>query len=246
MQQLAQSTDKTVKAFGESVCHALNNDSAKSHEAWLQVLKNGPPPGSAGPTGLNSDGTWFGGTDQRFYDYVNKPLSTFVRKLKTPCTMYHVPCTITKAITEPIEAHEARMDLSEVLASTPQDCHRTGIAAGYSCKGKNLYGPLEIPDVRNPPLYLVARNTSSLNGPKSFWDMPKTLRISGQQYQLGMLTMFDRPKAHFTSLHWVNGEFIYYDGLMASKKKFRRPLTTDYKQEIDHALYVKTVYNKTL
>ena len=101
----------------------------------------------------------------------------------------------------------------------------------------------------DPPLYLVARNSGSLAGPEAFKEMPKTLRISGQKYQLGMLIMFDSARQHFTSLHYINQEFVYYDGLMCSKKKFRRPLPTDYKQEnivMDHALYVKTINNKEI
>ena len=95
----------------------------------------------------------------------------------------------------------------------------------------------------------MARNAASLAGPEAFMGMPKTVKISGQQYQLGMLTLFDNDRQHFTSLHYVNDEFVYYDGVMASKKKFRRPLPTDYKQEhiiMDHALYVKTIFNKEI
>lgn len=83
-----------------------------------------------------------------------------------------------------------------------------------------------------PPLYLVARNHASLAGPEAFKDMPKSIEISGQHYQLGMITMYDNSRQHFTSLHYVNKEFVYYDGLMSSKKN-------------SEDLYQKTTRKKT-
>ena len=98
------------------------------------------------------------------------------------------------------------------------------------------------------PLYLVVRNQGSLNGPEDFLNFPKEINLSGQPYQLGMLSLFDRSKEHFTSLHHVNNEFVFYDGLTTSKKKFRRAMPSDYMQDtifLDHVLYVKT-FNKKI
>ena len=57
-----------------------------------------------------------------------------------------------------------------------------------------------------------------------------------------MLNLYDRPRTHFTSLHYVDGQQVYYDGMMGREKKFRRALPSDYKQKevfLDHALYVR-------
>ena len=65
----------------------MNNESAKCHQAWAEVLESGPPPGSdiRATDGFNEDGTWFGGTDERLYAYLNKEMCPFVKKLKAPC-----------------------------------------------------------------------------------------------------------------------------------------------------------------
>ena len=98
-------------------------------------------------------------------------------------------------------------------------------------------------------MHLVVRNQGSLNGPEDYLEMPKIIRVAGQDYQLGMLTMFDRCKCHFTSMHYVDEQFVYYDGRLPSKRKFRRTLPSDYKQSniyLDHALYVRLLDNKQI
>ncbi len=90
---LTESPDPTVKAFGETVSHAVNNNSTKSHTAWLEVLKNDP-------YGLDSQGTWYRGTDEKMYGYIDQPLGTFIQKVKTPC---NDACAITHAITKPMK-----------------------------------------------------------------------------------------------------------------------------------------------
>jgi hypothetical protein len=78
MQMLTESAEPSVKAFGESAIYLVNNDSTKSHTAWLEVLKNDP-------SGINSHGTWFGGTHEKLYWYLNRALSTIIQQVKTPC-----------------------------------------------------------------------------------------------------------------------------------------------------------------
>ena len=49
-----------------------------------------------------------------------------------------------------------------------------------------------------------------------------------------------------STVHYVNGQFVYYDGLNTPKKKFRTAFPTDFKQEtlyVDHILYVKIFNN---
>ena len=143
IQMLTESAEPAVKAFGDSVIHAVNNNSAKSHAAWLEVLKNDP-------NGLDSKGTWFGGTDEKMYGYVDKQLSRFTQNIKTHC---NDTCTISKAVTEPKEIHEASINLttnpvkyfnkkSEVFADTTWPCQQAGF--GQSCKGEVTFGPMEI------------------------------------------------------------------------------------------------------
>jgi hypothetical protein len=143
IQMLTESAEPAVKAFGESVIHAVHNNSSKSHAAWLGVLKNDPD-------GLDAQGTWFEGTDEKMYGYLDKPLSRFVQNLKTLC---NDACTISKAVTVPMEKHEDTINLtttpvqyfnntSEVFADTIWPCQQPGF--GQSSKGKVTYGPMEI------------------------------------------------------------------------------------------------------
>ena len=248
---------KPVQAFAQSVTHAIHNDSVKSHNTWLEVLKAGPPPGSGNINGLNSDGTWYGGTDERFYDYLNPKLSTFVKR---PISVCSGSCTVTAQTAKTIEVHETRIPLttrpvhyfkkeSDLYHTSTEECSNNKQYEEGACRGLVDYGTLEIPPGKTPPLYLVARNSGALNGPEDFLQLPKVIQISDEQYQLGMLTLFDRDRGHFTSLHNVENEFVYYDGISNTKNKFRRALPSDYKQEdiyMDHALYVRTFNNKKI
>ena len=77
--------------------------------------------------------------------------------------------------------------------------------------------------------------------------LDKEVAIDGVRYQLGMVNLWDKHKNHFVSLHWVQNEFLFYDGMNKSKRKIRRAYPTDYKQETiytDHILYVRIFNNK--
>jgi hypothetical protein len=120
--------------------------------------------------------------------------------LKSP---FDDECTITKAITKPMEILEAEIKLttSPVKYFTIDN---------VSCKEKTTHGSMKIQDEKIPLFISWLKNTGSLTGPEDFKDIPRTFRISGQKFQLGMLTMFDKAKLHFTSSHHVNQEFVYY------------------------------------
>ena len=107
---------------------------------------------------------------------------------------------------------------STLYSSTKEPCTETPF--GDTCKGTVTFGPMEIAGwtSKEIPLYLVVRNQASFNGPEDFLNFPKEINLSGQPYQLGMLSLFDRSKEHFTSLHHVNNEFVFYDGTTTSKK----------------------------
>ena len=71
------------------------------------------------------------------------------------------------------------------------------------------------------------KNEGALNGPEDFTCMEKIINISGQDFQLGMVNMWDRSRSHHTSLHYVNDQFVYNDGkncqpfpLISNKKIF--------------------------
>ena len=157
-----------------------------------------------------------------------------------------------------IETHEAYIALttrpidyfntqSSVNASEERPCDNYGVDS--TCKGVITYDKLSTQAGRGTPMHLVVRNQGALNGPEDFLDMPKRIKVAGHDYQLGMLTMFDRYKRHFTSMHYVDEQFVYYDGRLPSKRKFRRALPSDYKQSniyLDHVLYVRLVDNKPI
>ena len=116
-----------------------------------------------------------------------------------------------------------------------------------NCRGTLTFGAMEITEGKEPPMYLAARNQRLLNGSEAFLNFHKEIKLSGQTYQLGMLSIYERSRLHFTSLHHVNNKFVYYDRTITSKKKLRRAtMPADYMQDtiyLDHALYVKT-FNK--
>ena len=258
MERFAKSSNRAVKALGLSVGHAMNNDSIKSHKAWADILENEAPPGGSllARNGLHENGTWFGGTDERFYDYLNEPLGKFTRLVETPC---RGECSVSKKKgTKSLDATESLIGLttnpqeyllkkSTLYSYTKEPCTETPF--GDTCKGTVEFAPMTLSwTSKEVPLYLVVRNQASLNGPEDFLNFPKEINVSGQPYQLGMLSLFDRSKEHFTSLHHVNNEFVFYDGMTTSKKKFRRAMPSDYMQDtifLDHVLYVKT-FNKKM
>ena len=242
--KFAKSDDETVKAFGESVLLATKNESAKSHKTWFTVLKNKR-------NGLSPDGSWYGGTDERFYDHLNSHLSTFTKEVAIPCKG---KCNYTKEITPAQQVGEVTINLttrpaeffvskSLVFANTEIECYHSG------CKGKVTFKPIQI-EKGTDPLYVVVRNLGALNGPEDFTRLPKQISISGQQFQLGMITMWDKAREHFTSLHLVENQFVYYDGQNKKlKKKFRRVFPSDYNHETiyaDHVLYVKMINGKKI
>ena len=129
---------------------------------------------------------------------------------------------------------------SPLLSQTEESCHKPG------CKGVVTFNPLQI-EKNTDVLYLVVKNEGALNGPEDFTSMQKIITIAGQDFQLGMITMWDRTKSHYTYTYYVNGQFIYYDGRNCQKKKFRTAFPTDFKQEkifVDHILYVKLFEKK--
>ena len=187
MDRFAKSSNRAVKALGLSVGHAMNNDSIKSHKAWADILENEAPPGShAAKNGLHEDGTWFGGTDERFYEYLNEILGKFVRKVENPCTG---ECRLSKTpVTKNMDATEALIGLttnqeeyllkkSIIYSSTKEPCSKTPFEG--TCKGTVTFGAMEIEDGKEPPLYIVARNQASLNGPEAFINFPKEINVSG-------------------------------------------------------------------
>ena len=229
-----------VRAFASSVLAAVANDSAKCHKTWDEVLKSGPPPGSDSKAtdGLNEDGTWWGGTDERLYAYLDKDLSPFVRNQKAPCSGECSAVKKTKNNPNFIETPEVNIALttrpvdyfntkSYIYATEELPCTNSGI--DRSCKGVVTYDQISTP-ANHRATHLVVRAHGALNGPEDFLKMPRSIKVSGTEYQLGMINMFDRYRNHFTSLHFVENQFVYYDGKVSSKRKFRRALPSDYKQ----------------
>ena len=175
-------------------------------------MASGPPPGSddRAADGFNEDGTWFGGTDDRLYAYLNKELCPFVRKLKAPCKgecsivtkdknnpdFFETPETYISLTTRPIDYFNTQ---SSVNASEERPCDNYGVDS--TCKGVITYDKLSTQAGRGTPMHLVVRNQGALNGPEDVLDMPKRIKVAGHDYQLGMLNMFDRYKRHFTSMH---------------------------------------------
>ena len=235
IQQLAKSTTIAVRAFSEAVLHAEKNQSALSHKRWHTILSD--------YNRLSTDGTWYGGTDERLYNFLDEELSKFTKKVGIPCKGQ---CDFTKEVTEPqrngvchilltTRPNDYLLTESPLHSQTQEDCHKPG------CKGVVTYNPLEI-EKGSDVLYLVVKNEGALNGPEDFTSMEKIINISGQDFELGMINMWDKTKSHYTSLHYVNGQFVFYDGINCQKKKFRTAFPSDFKQEtlfVDHILCVK-------
>ena len=183
------------------------------------------------------------------YEHLNQ-LSTFSKKVAIPC---QANCKFTKEITPSQEDNEIRIPLttepskylitkSALFSHTSMPCYKS------SCKGEVTFNAWEF-EKGKEPLYLVVRNCGALNGPEDFMNLPKEISIQGQKYQMGMLNMFDRHMTHFKSLHYVQNQFLFYDGQNKTKKKFRRAFPSDFKQEtiyLEHVLYVKMVDNKSI
>jgi hypothetical protein len=235
IEKCCKSHSKELRAFGESVMHATKNESANSHKKWHNVL--------AEKDQLCNDGTWYGGTDERLYNILDEHLPQFTLNIQQPC---NGQCSFTQEATNPKKLTEVPLLLttrpieylltdSPMFSPTKDACHHQG------CKGETTFGPLQITSDESP-LLIVVRNEGALNGPEDFQEMPKEVCISGTNYQLGMINMWDRSRGHYTSLHYIDHQFVYYDGMNKTKKKFRRAFPTDFKQEtiyVDHVLYVK-------
>ena len=90
-----------------------------------------------------------------------------------------------------------------------------------------------------------SKNSGSLEGPERFFDFKKELNIEGEKYQLGCMVLYDGYEDHFTSMHRVNGEWVYYDGAIKGKgARHRIPTKGDYIRThivVDHLMYVRCI-----
>ena len=105
-------------------------------------------------------------------------------------------------------------------------------------------------DKDDPPLWIVVRNSGSLKGPEDFFDFNKLIHIDREKYQLGCMVNYDEKRDHFTSIHNVNNNWIFYDGMVkGTKKRFRLPIGGDYLASdinVDHLLYVRCIDGETI
>ena len=236
------STD-CVKAFAKSIIAAENNDSGNAQEIWANAI---------GRQKSETMGVinMFDGPDIVMYKPIEEELSAWKYNDLSPCDK----CGTQKKnigtnevrmglTTQPVEHFKNEMN---IFQNTMKPCDE-----GH-CKGKRMVSAIQFKDPKNKPLYLKCVNEGSLQGPEYFLDLPKTISMGSDKYQLGSIVMYDKDRKHFTSLQHFNDDFIYYDGLLraAAKgdgKRHRLPIKTDYigpNIVVDHVLYVRCFGNE--
>ena len=139
---------------------------------------------------LDTDGSWYGGTDDRMYNFLDEHFSQFTKTVGILC---NGQCAFTKEVTEPqrngvcpilltTRPNDYLLHKSPFLSQTEESCSKPG------CKGVVTFNPLQI-EKNTDVLYLVVKNEGALNVPEDFTSMQKIITISGQDFQLGMITM---------------------------------------------------------
>ena len=186
----------------------------------------------------------YGGTDE-FYNKFTDFGEMYTEDLQ-PCTKCgeqqrnSVDELRINLTTEPLQYF---LNETSAFKETETHCRTPG------CGNKKLQSVLKI-NKDDPPLWIVVRNSGSLKGPEDFFDFNKLIHIDGEKYQLGCMVNYDEKRDHFTSIHNVNNQWIFYDGMVkGTKKRFRLPIGGDYLASdinVDHLLYVRCIDGETI
>jgi hypothetical protein len=241
VQELQKHSDVQVKAFANSVLYAQANNSAASQWIWSNSIKQHDLKNKL-ITSIPKTIDMFHGTDESFYKYLGD-LEEFLVMDQQPCNT----CGDQTARSEHF--------VSIKLTTTPADylVYETPLFTGNQvpCDKPHCTGTKsQEVNAEAKPLWIRVVNEGSLQGPEAFLDCEKDIVISGHRYQLGCIVLYDRDRRHFTSLHYINNEFIYYDGLWKTTgSHLRRVAKTDYigpNTVVDHMLYVRTIDGQSI
>ena len=248
---LTKNSNLLIKAFANATLEAVNNDSFKAQATWANAVM--------------VDRITKGIQDELPYkiDMFNSPLdffhllpdlSEFEMKALNACPDCH--CQDKKFVnsinipvtTDPLKYIQQE---SEIFNNTEAECINT---AFLKCPRNHLQSKLHISKEKKP-LWLVIKNSGSLQGPDFFFNLPKEVKIDDEIFQLSSIVIHDDAKSHYTSLQHVDGNFIFYDGLMGQtsdlpqkkekKDTYHRIISKgDYigqRINVDHVLYLRTI-----
>ena len=241
VRELQKHSDDQVKAFANSILYAQTNNSAASQWIWSNSIKQHDLKNKL-ITSIPDTIDLFHGTDESFYKYLGD-LEEFLVIDKQPCNT----CGDQTARSEHF--------VSIKLTTTPADylVYETPLFTGNQvpCDKPHCTGTKnQEVNAQGKPLWIRVVNEGSLQGPDAFLDCEKDIVISGHRYQLGCIVLYDKDRRHFTSLQYINNEFIYYDGLLKTRgSQLRRVAKTDYigpNIVVDHMLYVRTIDGQSI
>jgi hypothetical protein len=74
---------------------------------------------------------------------------------------------------------------------------------------------------------------------KSFLELPESIQIGKKKFKIGFITLHEL--GHFTSIHNVKGQWLYYDG----KKLYEKLCPAEKTSEWENKVPVTTVYFAT-
>ena len=149
------------------------------------------------------------------------------------------------------EPKEYLLNETQAFGSTEVCCVNLDV---MNCKGVQMQSMIQMTKDEQP-LWLMVRNSGSLQGPEKFLDFPKELKVSAEKFQLASISLYDDVRKHFTNLMHVNGEFFYYDGMLGMKNelpqrsgkkdsRLRVVSKGDYMGNqitVDHVLYLRCI-----
>ena len=236
-------TTLVKQAFAHATLNVLDNKSSAAQQCWANaimlkkrienLITNTPYPK---PIDM------LGGTDE-FYEPL-QDFGEFVVEDLVKCSQCNTQTKHKKNeiyITLTTDPLKNFLD-SQVFKNVKTTCRMDG------CQGELIQTKLKIPKDVPAPLWLIVKNSGSLQGPEAFLDFPKYLGIGAERFQLGVIVLFDELRTHFTSLHNIAESWMFYDGLLSNKKPrtalHRIVSKGDYiasHTTVDHLLYVRCI-----
>jgi hypothetical protein len=70
---------------------------------------------------------------------------------------------------------------------------------------------------------------------ESFMTLPKSISIGGRRFKLGYINLHSAD--HFTSLHYLQDNWFYYDGMKLEGKLQPATRSTWRNKTVDHTVY---------
>ena len=239
--KLSNNPDPLIKALADSALAIEDNDSFRAQKIFANAVMNKKLENNT-IAEIPKEIDFWGGTDEMLFQYV-PDLGHFIAEDLEPCNTcgvqekynhneIFIPLTTTPA--DYLEHESPLLEIQQIKCPTE------------GCTGERQQSALQIEPNDDPkPLFLRVHNQGALVGPEEFFKLPKEVVISNEKFQLGNIVMYDHDHKHFSSMQWVNGEFIHYDGMWKGKGKHHRMAAkSDYLAKnivVDHVLYVRAI-----